>query len=434
MESEEDVAGQFESIANARKRIDDKISFLSRTVVSDDGKGILKRVVNVRDKYASETDKILALIRDGKRGEAQTALLSNLRFILADYKKELTAMTVYQSSRMDAIGKESQQSYEQSFTLMLALGAAATLLAALMGYWITRSITRPIHEALKVATTVARGDLSSHIEVTTSDETGQLLRALKDINHSLATIVGEVRTSTDAINGASAQTEEQASSLEETAASMEQLTSTVKQNAENAQQASQLAASASGVARKGGTVVAQVVDTMEAIAESSGRVVEITGVIEGIAFQTNILALNAAVEAARAGEQGRGFAVVAGEVRTLAQRAAAAAKEIKALIDESTSKVNAGGKLVGEAGTTMEEIVASVERVSDLMGEISSATEEQTQGIEQVNEAIAQIEQVTQQNAALVEEASAAAASLQDQAGSLVNAVSVFRVAGTALG
>lgn len=195
----------------------------------------------------------------------------------------------------------------------------------------------------------------------------------------------------------------------------------------------QLAATASGVARKGGTVVAQVVDTMEGIAESSGRIVEITDVIAGIAFQTNILALNAAVEAARAGEQGRGFAVVAGEVRTLAQRAAAAAKEIKVLIDESASKVDASGKLVGEAGTTMEEIVASVERVSDLMGEISSATEEQTQGIEQVNEAIAQIDQVTQQNAALVEEASAAAASLQDQAGSLVNAVSVFRVAGASL-
>jgi methyl-accepting chemotaxis protein len=265
------------------------------------------------------------------------------------------------------------------------------------------------------------------------------MQALKGMNANLAKVVGDVRAGTDTIATASSQiaagnqnlsmrTEEQASSLEETAASMEELTSTVKQNADNARQANQLARTASEVAIKGGNVVNQVVDTMASINASSKKIVDIIGVIDGIAFQTNILALNAAVEAARAGEQGRGFAVVAAEVRNLAQRSAAAAKEIKGLIDDSVGKVDAGSALVGEAGKTMEEIVGSVKRVSDIIGEITAASQEQTSGIEQINQAITQMDQVTQQNAALVEEASAAAQSLQEQAGSLVEAVSVFRL------
>ena len=259
------------------------------------------------------------------------------------------------------------------------------------------------------------------------------------MNTSLISIVGQVRSGTETIATASAEiasgnldlssrTEEQASSLEETASSMEELTSTVRQNADNARQANTLAASASGVAVRGGDVVARVVETMDSINASSSKIVDITAVIDGIAFQTNILALNAAVEAARAGEQGRGFAVVAGEVRTLAQRSAAAAKEIKALIGDSVDKVGAGSKLVAEAGQTMDEIVTSVQRVTDIMGEISLATQEQSSGIDQINMAVGQMDTVTQQNAALVEQAAAAAASLQEQAATLAEVVSVFRM------
>ena len=283
--------------------------------------------------------------------------------------------------------------------------------------------------------------MTSRIEVTSKDETGQLLQALKDMNNSLVTIVGQVRTGTDTIATASSQiaagnldlssrTEEQASSLEVTASSMEELTSTVKQNAENARQANQLVVSTADVAVKGGQVVGQVVDTMTSIKDSSRKIADIIGVIDGIAFQTNILALNAAVEAARAGEQGRGFAVVAAEVRNLAQRSAGAAKEIKSLIEDSVDKVDVGGKLVDEAGKTMDEIVNSVKRVTDIMSEIAAASQEQSAGIEQVNQAIAQMDEVTQQNAALVEEAAAASESLQDQAGNLAQVVSIFNLGG----
>jgi methyl-accepting chemotaxis protein len=288
---------------------------------------------------------------------------------------------------------------------------------------------------------VAGGDLSSDIQIRSRDEVGQLSAALKDMNSSLIAIVSEVRKGTDSIGTASAEiaagnmdlserTERQAGSLEETASSMEELTSTVKQNANNASQANQLAMSASDVAGKGGAVVAQVVDTMASINASSRKIVDIIAVIDGIAFQTNILALNAAVEAARAGEQGRGFAVVATEVRNLAQRSAAAAKEIKALIGDSVDKVDAGARLVDQAGATMEEIVASVRRVTDIMGEIAFATQEQLSGIEHINGAITEMDQSTQQNAALVEQASAAAVTMQEQATHLVDAVSVFKLDG----
>jgi len=333
----------------------------------------------------------------------------------------------------------SQATFELVRAVCLAGLAFGLIMAALVGYLLVRAIVRPIEQAVKIAGAVAQGDLTQTIEVTSTDETGRLLQALKDMNDSLVRIVGQVRTGTDNIATASSEiaagnldlssrTEQQAGSLEETASSMEELTSTVKQNADNARQANALATSASEVAGKGGAVVAEVVQTMGAINTSATRIVDIIAVIDGIAFQTNILALNAAVEAARAGEQGRGFAVVAGEVRSLAQRSAAAAKEIKVLIDDSVEKVHHGSELVDRAGTTMAEIVQSVNRVTDIMSEITAASQEQTAGIEQINGAIAQMDQVTTQNAALVEQASAAATSLQEEAAKLAQTVGEFKL------
>ncbi len=331
----------------------------------------------------------------------------------------------------------SANSSVRAVTMVTA--AVAIALGLVLARMITRSVTVPLDRALRLARTVAEGDLTSHVEVDRSDETGQLLEAMEDMNTKLQNIVSQVRSGADAIAigsgeiakgnlDLSSRTEQQAGSLEETASSMEELTSTVKQNADNARQANVLATTASDVAVKGGNVVSQVVQTMDEINESSRKIVDIIAVIDGIAFQTNILALNAAVEAARAGEQGRGFAVVASEVRNLAQRSASAAKEIKMLIDNSVSKIDEGSRLVNEAGTTMEEIVSSVRRVTDIMGEISSASLEQESGIGQINMAITEMDNVTQQNAALVEQSAAAAGALEEQADGLAKLVSTFKL------
>ncbi|MDC8758521.1 methyl-accepting chemotaxis protein [Janthinobacterium fluminis] len=324
---------------------------------------------------------------------------------------------------------------------LFVLGGVAVAIGVVCAMAITRSITGPLSGAVEVAQKVAAGELTSRVEVSGKDETSALLQALRDMNESLVKTVSDVRSGTETITVASreiatgnadlsSRTESQASSLEETASSMEELTSTVKQNADNARQANQLAVSASSVAVKGGSVVSQVVNTMGSIKDSSRKIVDIIGVIDGIAFQTNILALNAAVEAARAGEQGRGFAVVASEVRNLAQRSAGAAKEIKELIGDSVDKVDAGSKLVDEAGQTMDLIVTSIKQVADIMGEITAATQEQSNGIEEVNLAITQMDEMTQQNAALVEQAAAAAESMQEQSQKLAEAVSIFKLDG----
>jgi methyl-accepting chemotaxis protein len=332
---------------------------------------------------------------------------------------------------------DAHHATEISIALMLAVLA----LAMIGGVMFSRTVSRPLGHALSCARAVATGNLSMDFDSSGKDEIAQLLAALKDMQSSLSQVVAKVRENAEGVATASAEiasgnlnlssrTEEQAASLEETAASMEELTGTVRQNAENARQASTLADAASHTASRGGVMMGQVVETMHGIADSSSKVAEIIAVIDAIAFQTNILALNAAVEAARAGEEGRGFAVVAAEVRTLAQRSASAAKEIKALIAQSTDRVNAGSALVGNAGQIIAEIVGSVQRVTDIVGAISSASQEQSTGIEQVNTAVTQMDEVTHQNAALVEEASAAAHALAEQANSLRDAVAVFTLRG----
>ncbi|MEO8170784.1 MAG: methyl-accepting chemotaxis protein [Oxalobacteraceae bacterium] len=354
------------------------------------------------------------------------------------FKLNEVALVELEAILVDRAAQLTNTSYALSGAIILF-----SLLAGLINLIITRGLLRQLggepSYAAEIVEKISGGDLSAAITLKPGDNSS-LLFAMKSMRDHLATIVGNVRSGTDSIATASGQiaagnfdlssrTEEQASTLEQTAASMEELTGTVKQNADNARQANQLAASASDVAVKGGTVVAQVVETMDAINVSAGKIADIIGVIDGIAFQTNILALNAAVEAARAGEQGRGFAVVATEVRSLAQRSASAAKEIKTLIDDSVDKVSAGSMLVGQAGATMQEIVASVKKVADIMADISHASQEQGQGIEQVNQAVAQMDEVTQQNAALVEEAAAASEALQQQAIHLAQVVSVFKLA-----
>ncbi|GAA4034686.1 methyl-accepting chemotaxis protein [Actimicrobium antarcticum] len=352
---------------------------------------------------------------------------------------EINRLVEFQQAALLQVRTNSAADDVRQVQLQVLSGAIAVAIGILLAWFITRSITHPLQEAVVIARKVANGELDSGVAVPVGrDEISELLLALHEMRDNLQKIVSKVRSGTETIGVASreiasgnadlsSRTESQASSLEQTASSLEELTETVRQNAGNAQQANQLVIAASGVAAKGGAVVDQVVSTMGAIAASSHKIVDIIGVIDGIAFQTNILALNAAVEAARAGEQGRGFAVVASEVRSLAQRSAAAAKEIKSLISDSVAQVDAGTRLADDAGKTIHDIVSSVKQVADIMSEITAASQEQSAGITEVNQAIAQMDEMTQRNAALVEQAAAAAESLQDQAALLIQAVASFK-------
>ena len=434
------IQKQLTAIEDNRARLVKNWDIYMATYAAPDEQKLAEKFIEDRKKYLDEgLNPAVEALKNNNIDEAKR--ISNTVFpaLFASQRQDINDLIQIQLDVAKALYDESQHSYELSkyFTIgALGLGVA---LAAFFGFFLIRAITRPLETSIRIASNVAAGDLTQKIEVHTNNEFGQLLQALKNMNTSLVDIVGEVRVGTESIASASGQiaagnldlsnrTEAQAGSLEETASAMEQLTSTVKQNADNARQANQLATTASEVATKGGAVVSDVVITMGAINASAHKIADIIGVIDGIAFQTNILALNAAVEAARAGEQGRGFAVVATEVRSLAQRSAAAAKEIKLLIDDSVDKVEQGNKQAAQAGTTMDEVVSSVQRVTDIMSEISAASREQSQGIEEINQAITQMDETTQQNAALVEEAAAAAKSLQDQASHLEELVNKFQM------
>jgi methyl-accepting chemotaxis protein len=428
----------------ASKDMQEHIAMFGKLLASMEAKTSDADLKTAMARVRPDADAYLKSAGDMVQLAATDAAAAQARFssFMQDFRKLEASM----EALSDLIEKHSAVAQTEGDATVVAAGARiigisilAVLVSLGVGMLVSRSISRPLDEVIAFASSISNGDLSVELQADASDqtETGRLKAALAAMRANLHRIVSQVRTGTDTIAAASGQiaagnadlssrTEMQASSLEETAASMEELNSTVRQNAENARQANQLAVSASDVAGRGGAVVEQVVDTMGAIHEASAKIVDIIGVIESIAFQTNILALNAAVEAARAGEQGRGFAVVASEVRHLAQRSNSAAKEIKDLIGASTAQVDAGRVLVAQAGGTMHEVVASVRRVTDIMSEISAASHEQTLGIGQVNRAIAEIDAVTQQNATLVEQATAAARAMREQATGLAGTVGVF--------
>ncbi|MEZ0606148.1 methyl-accepting chemotaxis protein [Paraburkholderia sp. IW21] len=409
------------------------------TDTSEKARNLVAEINRVESEYGPVALNIVNLALAGKRDEAIVEMDNHCRPLLAALIRATDAYADYTHTRQEQLINDYATHYENQRNLLIAICLIALALAVSACVVITRAVTGPLRFAIDVARTVSEGDLRTRISVDGSDETSKLLAALREMNDRLTAIVGRVRDSSTSIAGAARQiaagnmdlsqrTEQQAASLQETASSMEELTSTVKQNADNAQQGSTLAANASSVAQKGSEVVGQVVNTMHDISDSSTKIADITGIIEGIAFQTNILALNAAVEAARAGEQGRGFAVVASEVRSLAQRSSSAAKEIKDLIANSVDKIRNGSALAGEAGKTMAEVTQAVARVTGIMSEIAAASTEQSRGIEQVNLAITQMDNVTQQNAALVEEAAAASRSMEDQGQQLNEAVAFFQL------
>lgn len=409
------------------------------TDISDGARKLVDEIVSVESRYGPVATSIVALALAGQKDEAIAKMNAECRPLLAALVKATDAYAGATRERQSDFVKHIETNYETQRTLLIVIAVAAVAVALFGGMLITRAITVPLEQAVTLAQTVARGHLDTAIEVRSNDETGKLLRALSDMNTRLVEIVSRVRNSSGTIASASEdiargnadlskRTEEQAASVEETAASMEQLTVAVRQSSDNARQANALARDAADIAESGSAAVNRVVTTMQGISASSAKIADITGIIESIAFQTNILALNAAVEAARAGEQGRGFAVVASEVRSLAQRSSSAAKEIKTLITRSLDQVRDGEALAGDAGRQMASVTMAVGRVTGIVSDIASASEEQSRGIEQVEQAISQIDQVTQQNASLVEEAAHASRAMHEESQLLNEAVSFFRL------
>ena len=435
------VEAQFEQL---QKHLAEAKKLYEPLIVTAEERELYAQFLRERERYVELNKQLFEISRRGDKEQAKQ-LLGGESLKLYDLSSAtLQKLIKFNSDVARGETLASERVYDRAVSMLALAAVIAVLVAAGAGIWLVRSIRTPLEQAVQAADRVANGDLSGVIRVERQDETGRLLSALERMQSSLVQTVRSVRQNAEGVASASSQiasgnadlsgrTEEQASALEETAASMEQLGSTVRQNADNARAANQMAVNASQVAAQGGAVVAEVVETMRGINNSSQQIADIITVIDSIAFQTNILALNAAVEAARAGEQGRGFAVVAGEVRTLAQRSAEAAKEIKALINTSVQRVEQGTQLVDKAGATMADIVSAISRVTDLMAEISAASQEQSQGVAQVGEAVTQMDQTTQQNAALVEESAAAAGALRKQAQDLVQAVAVFQLPASAL-
>ncbi len=422
-----------------KKTIADALQTLNTLETSPEGRVLLDKIQQTRTTYVASFSKVDQLLRNEDRAEASAVLIAQTLPSLDALQDQVVAMVDLQKRQITQDAAALDARIASTRTLLVVLGALAVLLGIAATVLIARSIVDPLHEALLIADTVAAGDLSQDFETARGGEFGRLLDSMGSMEDTLTLLVTRIKDSTGSISVASRQiasgnadlsqrTETQASSLEETASSMEQLTATVRQNAQREQAANGLAMNASKIAQRGGAAVGEVVDTMLAISTSSKKIVDIIEVIEGIAFQTNILALNAAVEAARAGEQGRGFAVVASEVRTLAQRSADAAKEIKGLIGHSVQQVESGSQRVDQAGRTMQEIVQAVQQVTEVLAEMTKASAEQSAGIEHVNQAVVQLEAVTQQNAALVEETAAAAASMASQVEQLQAAVDTFKV------
>ena len=439
MESADEWQAQRADINNSRRLIQEAFTALDKVLLHPDARQSFQRLSEARTAFVGSQDKFFTTLQSGTRDEARQVLLEESRTLQLSYMEALAALTAVQDQRTAVGVAEIAAAVTLVQRVTLGMIAAGALLALLLAAAIIRSVTQPLRHAVDVAHAVAGGNLAVEIRVSGRSETTDLLQALADMKIRLTQVVGTVREGAEGVATASAQiaqgnadlssrTEQQASALEETSASMEQMGSAASQNADHARQASQFAVQARDVALQGGEMVERVVQTMQGINESSRQIGDIIGVIDSIAFQTNILALNAAVEAARAGEQGRGFAVVAGEVRNLAQRSSEAAREIKVLIHASVDRVDQGSQLVGQAGSTMAAIVTAVRRVSDIVDDISGASSEQSAGVGQVSEAVMQMDQTTQQNAALVEQSAAAAASLRQQAGQLVQAVSVFKL------
>ncbi|MCD0423381.1 methyl-accepting chemotaxis protein [Rubrivivax sp. JA1024] len=430
---------ELERLAGMAQQNAKTLAALDATVAGD-GRTLLTALKTAREPYIRTLNQVGELDSAGRSGEARALMHGELAALQARYYEALDALVAHERDQMIAAAQAVRSQTARDGWVMLGLAALGALLGGAVALLVGRSIVRPLHEAVAFAETVAAGDLSGRIAVTRHDEAGQLLAALQRMNDNLAGLVGHVRAGCESIAAGSTQiaggtadlsrrTESQASSLQQTAASMEQLAGTVAQNAATARQANEAAATAGSTAGRGGEAIERAVRTMEDVSTSSRRIAEIIGVIDGIAFQTNILALNAAVEAARAGAQGRGFAVVASEVRSLAQRCTTAAREIKSLIGASVETVDSGVRLVGDAGAAMHEVVAEVQNVARLMAQISAASAEQTQGIGQVNDAVADLDRATQENSALVEENAAATDSLRQQAGKLVEVASRFRLA-----
>ena len=427
-----------ERIDSNTQKVTELLEQLDGMISDAEEQALVQKIREARTTYAEAFGKASkVLLGEGRRFEASRIMMSETSVALKAFLDTIGSLVEYEGKRLEASGAQAKQHHMSGRLLMFVLSAVVLLIGSSCAFGVTRSITRPMALAVRVAEGIAAGELHHDIMVTARDETGRLLQAMQSMREQLRQIVGEIRQASGNVSNAASEivqgntelsqrTQEQASALEETASSMEEMYSTVKQNADNARQANQLAANARTQAEQGGEVVSKAVRAMAEISHSSKKIADITGVIDGIAFQTNLLALNAAVEAARAGEQGRGFAVVAAEVRKLAQRSAEAAKEIKALISDSVEKIEGGTRLVDASGQTLNDIVTAVKKVSDIVAEIALASQEQSAGIEQVNKAVVQMDEMTQQNAALVEEAAAASESVDTQARSLQQLMAFF--------